>query len=268
MSKKCFFSLAVCISVLLFLFSANLVGAEKMVSIATLDGYAPYTMLQPDPAKVSEETIAPGSDSKKLQGYSWDIVRESFHAMGYTIKLKVTPWARAMKEVKDGKYDVLMPTGFNEERAEIFNYSKEPINQANFVIYVLEDSDISWQGLSSLHDKKVAVRRGFNYGDKWNEHEDKIKTSPVNDVLTGFKMLKMGRVEGFAGYDINWDYALSQSDLDIDVKKLPPFGETLEYAVCLKSNPNGKTILQDFDAGKQKIIEQGIFEDIRAKWLD
>jgi polar amino acid transport system substrate-binding protein len=255
--------------ILIFLLTLpqTLLAAEKVVSVVTLDGYAPYCMLKEDPVKKSMETIPPGQDSQKLRGYSWDVVRDSFHAMGYTIKLKVTPWKRAMKMTKSGKMDILMPAGKNEQRQKIFYYSQEPINEANFVIYVNKDSNLKWDGLQSLHGKDIAVRRGFNYGNKWIENKGQMDLHQVNSIMTGFKLLDAGRVDGFAGYDINWNYALKQAGKLGEYKSLPPFGKTVEYAVGLKSNARATQILEDFDKGKRKIIEDGTFKEIENKWL-
>lgn len=67
-------------------------GGEKLVSLATLTDFAPFCFPRQGASFAAVEEIAPGTDSKQLQGYSWDVVRESFHAMGYTIRLYVVPW--------------------------------------------------------------------------------------------------------------------------------------------------------------------------------
>ena len=92
-----------------------------------------------------------------FQGYSWDVLRESFHEMGYTIHLSITPWARAMSYVTSEKEDILFPTGKNTERKRIFHYSEEPVNQANFLVYVRADDPTEWKGLESLRGLVIGV---------------------------------------------------------------------------------------------------------------
>ncbi len=121
---------------------------EKIIKVATLIDYAPYCFA--DKTTEPDQMIKVGSDAVGFQGYSWDVLRESFHEMGYTIHLFLMPWARAVADVKGGNVDVLFPTGLNQKRQITFNYSEESINSANFVVYVQADNDIVWDGLESL----------------------------------------------------------------------------------------------------------------------
>ncbi|MCP3923784.1 MAG: amino acid ABC transporter substrate-binding protein [Desulfobacterales bacterium] len=79
--------------ILLILLCFTIVNADqKIVKIATLGDYAPYCMADKD-VKLNQ-IIPVGSDAKGFKGYSWDVVRESFHKMGYTIHLSISPWIR------------------------------------------------------------------------------------------------------------------------------------------------------------------------------
>jgi polar amino acid transport system substrate-binding protein len=243
--------------------SSFIFGAEKAVTVATLDDYPPYCFRKEN-HKEDKKHIPPRSDSVKLQGYSWDILRESLHEMGYTIQLKVYPWARAMAKTKHEEVDILFPTGKNEERKKIFYYSQEPVNQAKFLVYVRADSPMKWDGLESLHGLRIGEMRGWNYGEKWKAN-NRIKKYEVDMIIEGFKMLDRKSLDGFAGYEVNFDYVLKQARMKALFKKLPPFDSAVEYVVGLK-NKHVSQILKDFDVGKRKIIENGKFDQIVKKW--
>ncbi len=222
-----------CIFVLLSI-SFSSYAEENIIKIATLEDYAPFCITV---GKFESDQIIPvGKDAVGFQGYSWDVLRESFHKMGYTIHLSITPWARAMNNVKNGKADILFPTGKNTERKRIFHYSDEPVNQANFLVYVRVDDPIEWRGLESLKGLVIGVKRGFNYGDKWKTATD-IKKHDVSTILVGFKMLAQKRLNGFLGYEFNWDYVLKQENWETKYRKLPAFDSSAEYLVALKSRP-------------------------------
>ncbi|OMH31742.1 ABC transporter substrate-binding protein [Motiliproteus sp. MSK22-1] len=237
---------------------------EKTVSVATLEDYAPFCFTT-QPIN-SLEQIPPGSDSAALKGYSWDVLRASFHRMNYSIELNVSPWARAIKLVSAGNKDILFPTGKNSERQKIFLYSKEPINQANFRIYVRQDSPIVWSGLESIKGLTIGQRRGFNFGDKWNNLK-KVHKLKLNSTLQGFKMLDAGRVDGIVSYEFITDYALKNAGWKNTYKKLPVFDSTAEYLVALKSNPRAQEILNDFDEGKRHLIKTGELKKIEDHWF-
>ncbi len=236
----------------------------KIVKVATLIDYTPFCFA--NPIHQTDQTIQIGQDSKDFKGYSWDVLRESYHEMGYTIQLSLLPWSRALYCVENGSYDILFPTGVNKERKKIFNYSKEPINSANFVVYVLEDKEIEFKDLNSLKGLRVARKRGFNYGDKINAATG-IKLVDVETVLQGFKMLSGKRVDGFLGYEYNWDYLLKREGLVAQYKKLPPFDSSEEYLVAIKTNPRGNEFLDVFDTGKKRLAASGKLEEIKRKWF-
>ncbi len=238
-------------------------GGEKTVTVATLDDYSPFCFPK-EGAKADEKAIAPGTDSVRLQGYSWDVLRESLHAMGYAVELQVTPWARAMKYVKDGRVDLIFPAGRNAEREKIFLYSEEPVNKVNFLIYVCRDTEIRWQDLSSLASMRIGAVRGWNYGEAW-QVDTSIDKQYVDKISLGFKMLLGERLDGFAGYEIIFDYTLKQERMEGKFKKLPSFGSTSEHVVGLK-NERVRQLLADFDAGKRKIVAAGTFARINARW--
>lgn len=237
---------------------------EKIVKVTTLKDYAPFCMV--DKKFKSKQVIPVGKDAIGFKGYSWDILRESFHASGYTIQLNITSWARAMKLYKAGKEDILFPTGDNKERRKTFDYSQNSVNQANFVVYTPINSKIEWNGLSSLKGLKIGVKRDFNYGEKWREAKG-IKKYDVNEILQGFKMLDTKRLDGFLGYEYNWDYALKQAKVKTKYKKLPSFDHTSEYLVALKSNPRAKEILKAYDEGFEKLKKSGRLQKIKEKWF-
>ncbi|WP_284383677.1 substrate-binding periplasmic protein [Litoribrevibacter albus] len=238
---------------------------EKRVTVATSTHNPPFNFDKPNAKLLLQEILPPGQDSERLQGYSLDILRESFHEMGYTIELHVYPWPRAFDEVKKGNLDILFPTGFNEERTQFFQYSHEPINHVEFLIYVKPSSTLVWNGLDSLDGLLIGVLRGWNYGPKW-QTRDRIVKYEINEILQGFYMLDHGHVDGLAGYKLNFDYALKQANKKQRFKQLPVFDSTDEYAVTAKNHPHGKQLLTDFDEGKRRIIENGTFLRITNKW--
>lgn len=246
--------------------TASHAAEEKRVRIATLYDYPPYGFYEDGMAPpILEVILPPGNDVARFQGYSWDILRESFHAQGYTIELVITHWARAMASVREGNVDLLYPTGMNSERLAYFSYSESPINDAAFRIYVNQDTDIEWQGLASLEGKTIGMVRGYNFGDEWAEQEG-VSTYPLNSIEQGFRMLQRGRLDGFAGYETNWDYVLKEMGLQGQFDKLPEFGSSKEYVVGLKDNPDTERLLRDFDAGLQAIRESGEYQRIVERW--
>lgn len=240
-------------------------GEGLVVSVATLTGYKPYCFEIDGAESLAEEILPPGSDSVQIQGFSWDIVRESFHEMGYTIRLVVVPWTRGMLYLKQGKVDIIFPTAVTDERLKTLIYSREKVNSAEYLIYVPASCDCPWHGLQGLRGKRIAVIRGWSYGKEWEE-ESEIRKEALDDILQCFRMLDRGRVYGVAGYDVVFDYVLAQEGIAHQYRKLPSFGRNDEYLAALGSKPENRRILDDFDEGKRRIVETGVYEAIEDKW--
>ncbi len=241
--------------------------AENVVKIATLVDYAPYCFLKPDApgTGVRSERIPPNSDSKYLQGYSWDIIRASFKSMDYTINLKIVPWARAVKTMEDNKVEVLFPTSRNKKRSQKYYYSREAISKSNVVIYYKAGSSFEWKGINSLNGKKIAAIRGYNYGEIWKA-QTKIMKHDINKRKQALVMIEKGRVDGFVAYEISNDYYIKQNGLKGKFKKTPTIDFNEDFLVGMKNNPKVIKILDDFDAGKRKITVDGTLNSIRKKW--
>ncbi|MBU2706849.1 transporter substrate-binding domain-containing protein [Zooshikella marina] len=237
-------------------------AGDKVVKIATLNDYEPFCFSQ----KFAVEVIQPGKNSKNLKGYSWDIVRESYHHMGYTIELYILPWSRALDFVKTGKVELLFPTGKNNSRKKIFRYSTEYINKANLLIYTLQEKALNWNGIQSLKGMTIAVKKDYNYGDTFNE-SNYFKKINVKKISQGFKVLLVNRVDGFAGYEKNWDYIIAKENIKGDFKKSPYFGYATEFVVGKKESSSVKQLLNIFDQGKRHIDKIGLTEKIRQQWF-
>lgn len=264
-------SLPALLAMTLIFATATVIFAEspnrRTVRIVTLYGYAPYCFTVPPETNVISERIPPGSHSATLRGYSWDIVRTAFHNAGYEIELTVMPWKRSLVAIHNGEFDLLFPASPNSERKRHFAFGRIPINDVRCRLYVRTDSLIDWHGLEGLPPITVAVQRGFNYGDSWeNLPPDHLRKKSVDSIKQGFNMLLAGRVDAFAGYEANWDFAVQQLGIRRQVRKLPVFEHTSEYAIAPKSAPNSERILDVLNKQMFRLFDSGWVDQLREEW--
>ena len=247
------------------LFPQPAASGEKVVKVATLTDFPPHCFGKGSGSPLLQETIPPGGDSSRLQGYAWDVVRESYHAAGYTILLQVVPWSRAMHYVETGKANVVFPAMKTEEREKRFAFSEEPVIHTAFLVYVPASTRIEWNGLESLEGKRIVGVKGWAFGRDWEANKDIVKMEAYT-ILQGFEMVSKGWVFGIAGYDVPFDYVLREEGLTGRFKKLPSWGSTEEYVLAAKTRKETREILRAFDLGKRTIQKNGTLEAIRVKW--
>ena len=251
--------------IVLLTFPPNLQAQDKHVTLATLTDFAPFCYRKENSIQVQKETIPPGSDSLQLQGYSWDVVRQSFHELGYTIDLYVVPWERVMHYLKNGKVDAIFPANRTEAREKIFRYSQEYVDRTKMVVYVPVSSPIIWKNLDSLNGLNVGAVRGWAYGKDWESHTQ-IKKETMDTILQSFEVMGRKRLDAVVGYEVVYEYGLKTAGLTNKFKKIGYFGIVDEYLMSNKGDTQALTFLNDFDRGHRIIEEKGDLEKIRLKW--
>ena len=267
MRKICLLTMII---VSVFFNASHAFAQKKTIRISTIYNYPPYCYLKENAiSSLKNEIVNNGEDSKILTGLSWEIVREAYHATGYSIELYVTPWSRALSYVDKQRVDVIFPTTINLKRQKKYYFSKELSNpKSKILIYVRNDSDIKWHGLSSLKGQIIATVGGWSYGIKWDEYEKNdsgVKIIRVNNIDVAFKNLITGRINGLVGYDIVFDYQAKKLGIFNKVRKLSHFDIASENVMGLQSNSTQK-FLDDYDKGYQIIKANGLLEQIRKKY--
>ncbi|MFN2353821.1 MAG: substrate-binding periplasmic protein [Desulfopila sp.] len=250
--------IALCLSV-----SAG--AAEKVVRLATLTDFAPYCFKKESSAHIAREVIPPGKNSLQLQGYSWDVVREIFHAMDYTIELRVVPWSRVMHYLRVGKVDAIFPANRTAAREEIFIFSRKPVDTTRMVVYTPAPSSLQWRDLSSLNGLRVGAVRGWAYGKKWEDSNGMDKVL-MDTILQSFQVMDKARVDAVIGYEQVYDYVLSSNEISDKYKKIGQFGRVVEYLMAQKHSTVAQRIVSDFDRGYLRLERGGGLEKIMQKW--
>ncbi|MBU2710404.1 substrate-binding periplasmic protein [Zooshikella harenae] len=246
----------------------NSYDPNKVITVATLEDYAPFCFRQSF-AKTNDisELIPPGHDSKRLQGYSWDVLRLSMHRQGYTIQLMVYPWSRVMSLVRRNEIDVVFPAAVTEKRSQFLMFSEYPVNTVHYVIYINKKSQGSWQNLAEMIGLRIGVMRGWDYGRYWNSQIEHIELREVNTVEQGFQMLGYRRIEGLVGYEEVFDHYLIEKAINKKFQKLAAFDQGFEFLSGNKLNSKAKHILKDFDSSRQFLLQQGILAELKKRWF-
>ncbi len=253
------------ITLFILLIPSSLYATERIVTLATLTDFIPFCFKKENSVEVAGEIIPPGADSRQLQGYSWDVVRESYHAMGYTVKLYVVPWERAIHYLKTGKVEAIFPANRTLEREKTFQFSGGIVDEMRMVVYLPFDSPLNWTGLESLDGLRVAAVRGWSYGDKW-ENNLHIRKEMTDTILQSFEVLDKNRLAGVVGFEAAYDFALKQQGILQKYRKVGPFATIREYLMTLRGPSAGVSAIEGFDRGRERIGENGVLSEISTKW--
>lgn len=185
---------------------------------------------------------------EKIPAYR--LLKEAYNRMGYTVKFRFLPVARAAYSVDAGKMDALfMSTAMaNDKYKNILRV--EPEVSKTIVRAFSFKHDFKVQGAKSFSKYKVGLMRGSNF--KSTLSKAGINIYEVNRAEQACKMLKSGRIDLVVLNELYIQYA--QSDCD-GIKKLsPPYIDLKLYHFVNKKHegllPELSKHINDIKAGK------------------
>ena len=129
---------------LLFLASTQVLANE--VRLVTLE-YPPYT-----------------TQSRESGGSMIELTRRAFAASGHTAVIEFRPWARAQQEMRQGKYDGILPL-WPEEVSAAKLVASPPLAVSQMGFFVRKDTPLTFSAPEQLKGQRVGVARGYDYPD-------------------------------------------------------------------------------------------------------
>lgn len=136
-------------------------------------------------------------------GYYTDVVQSALARMGCTSTLVERPWARGLKELEDGRLDVMPGMLWNRERSRYALFSRGINLSPNVLLLSAEAARrVSLQRLADLSDTdlKIAIEVGAYYSSEYAallvDPRFAARLHPAPDRQRAWRMLAGGRVDG------------------------------------------------------------------------
>lgn len=200
------------------------------------------------------------------KGVLTEIINHAFQVKGYETTLNFVPWARALKEVKTGRSDILMGVWHSKEREKDYLYSDKLLS--NRIVFVKhKDSDFTFNELSDLKGKNVGILANYAYAKEFNDATD-FKKIKARNLETNLKKVAAKRLdltlddEIVIKDEIQRNLPHLKSKLEFSKKAIDEKG--IYITVGLK-NPNAQKIIKDFNAGLIEIKSNGVYSKLLRK---
>lgn len=263
---------------LILLFSVGCGGTPPAVDESSTPGEQPAeNPVEGEPATstAAEKVITAVSDpwppfiseDSPTKGLSMEIISAAFEAEGYTVKLEIVPWARAVDGVKTGEKDILAGVWFTEERAKDFLYGEKFIT--NEIKFVKKKGDsFEYNGLESLKGKTVGTINGYSYEPVFMDSTGFTKV-PVGDTVQNIRKLIEGRIDLTLEDTIVLSALLQKEDptlLDqIEFTKEALTSNSLCVATGI-GNPRSEEIINAYNKGLETIKGNGVYDKILSNY--
>ena len=207
-------------------------------------------------------------------GLAWEVSRAALESQGYEVSIKFSLWGRALVEAKNGHYDGLLPAYWTEEREQWFLYPEPISSMSTGLLKHRARTDIKYANdLTNLKGLKIGVGRGYSASKEFDraDYLDKIEIGTTPQLL---KMLWLGRIDlvtddiSLSKYylkDIDKDPRFKGIADDIVVIGLPLATRNI-YLVISKKTKDAQQKLYDLNRGLKKILDDGTYDRIIAKY--
>ncbi len=108
-------------------------------------------------------------DSEK-QGYFVELARRILEPHGYKVEYKIVPWARAIEEVRAGKYNILIAAS-HEETPDFLFPAADGLS-CGFSAYTRYEDPFVWRGVESVKNKRIGGIKDYVYSEEINAYID------------------------------------------------------------------------------------------------
>ncbi|MCP4356037.1 MAG: transporter substrate-binding domain-containing protein [Proteobacteria bacterium] len=194
-----------------------------------------------------------------------EIVTAAYAQTGYTPKYNVMSWSRALKDLKNGKYDAVVTASYTEERAKIYLYS-EFYMASPIVFFKRRESPITWNTLDDLKNYKIAVLKGYSYSPDFDASS--LRKVVARSEVLSFKKLYYKQADLVVMDQVVGHYILTNKLVGAErdaVPLQPPLYTDKLYLMFSKKIPNVKEKIKAFNKGLKVIKSNGTFSRILAK---
>lgn len=217
-----------------------------------------------DPLRLVANFWPPYTDRRLLNGgLASDLVQNALHRAGYATVLSEVPWARALRGLRIGRYDVAISAWYSEERSEFADFSQPYlINQVRLV--QRRGRGIRFEQLADLYPYQIAVGRGYAYAPEF-DNDSRLSKFVVQDFAAGARMVQAQRLdlavedELVARYLFKGELASISGELEF----LPrPLSESGLHILVSRLHPEHRQIAEAFDQAIMAMRSDGSYARI------
>jgi polar amino acid transport system substrate-binding protein len=176
--------------------SSNSSQPETRITVAT-DEWPPFRI---------------ATKSKAFEGFDIDLLQSIYEITDLTFAVKRYPWARALKQLKQHKVDMMTGLAYTDKRALYINYIPFPYFVCKPAFYMQRSLHKDILSYQDLYQYEIGYVLNSAYFEPFNS-DNKIRRDPVSTEIQLLKMAQRGRLDVFIGTDCQVDYEITRQGL-------------------------------------------------------
>ncbi|MCX7653567.1 MAG: transporter substrate-binding domain-containing protein [Fervidobacterium sp.] len=201
----------------------------------------------------------------KWKGFDVETVSQVFKNLGFKVTFKTLPWERCLEVMKIRAYDGIMSLRISDERKEYLLFPDEPLSTGIDVLFKLKDRNIPFEALETIpKDTVCGYTRGYAYGD-WFWNAPFVK-EPVDDDVTGFRLLKKGRLDLFVCNLAVGKSLIKDLGMEKEVVYSKNFSGKMIYYIAFSKNFHGNHLVNIFSQELKKFKKTDVYKQILSRY--
>lgn len=252
-----------------FLLKAVVIGA----AVAWSALQAPRTAHGAEVLKVATDVWLPYEDISNAEapGFSTEVIGQVLQEMGVKTETRESPWARAVKDVFEGKRDALYTAFWTEERASYCLYPTEPLTREKWVFFIrsADAEKLVFTSYDELKDRRIGILRGASVTEEFWEfvkrhrNYEEVKTDEVN-----FKKLEKGRLDYVVTSYSNGVMLVKEMGLTGKIQPLPsPIIKEDDLFIIFSKKTVAPEFVERFSASLRQFKKTDAYRAIHEKYF-
>lgn len=208
-------------------------------------------------------------DGGKPAGICVDILKALSDRTGIPIKIQMTPFNRALEDVKNGITDGMTPIYRTEEREVYLDFTSESLLPDSNSFFVRTDSDIVYDGdLKNIEDLTVGLVYNNRFGKVFDTAvaTGKIKTEGASDIDGILKKLVGGRQDIIIGGTYPILYTSKKLGLSDQIKELVPAVSSEFIVISFSQKTDQSELIAKIDQVLKEMKADGSLDALLAKY--
>ena len=207
-------------------------------------------------------------------GYYADLVKEALRRMGCETRFVDLPWARGLRELQEGRLDIVAGVLVTPERAGYARFSR-PINLAPNVLFMRHHA---MQGkrivqLSDVIGTRLTI--GVESSASYSADYIRLQANPefrkrlhfVPDRARGWRMLATGRIDGLIADEASaWAVGLPMQPSDVQVSAVLQLS-SIPAHVALSRVTTDQAFVRRLNATLKGMVADGTLATFRERYI-
>ncbi|WP_221076792.1 substrate-binding periplasmic protein [Agarivorans aestuarii] len=247
------------LKVLLLVFSILLMQSGKV--------YAEKIVLAAAAGSIPTSYIENGEQT----GILVDVINQVFMRAGYTVEIKLMPWARCLRSVEEGTVDGIFSVYMTAERQTFLSYTSEALITQVQAFFVPIDSPIVFDGdFQQLAEKSIGIINGTSYGPKVDAAIEQGLFKAVDEAQnskSNVRKLLAGRVDLIPSYRHVVFSTAKTLGAAHHIKQLSPPIEAIPSYLAFTNKRDFSIVIGEYDKALSEMKSDGTYDRIFEKYF-